>query len=125
MATKVMIVDDNEDLRFSIKEGLKDISANYEYMEAADGKECLEKLKSGQVPDLILLDIMMPNMDGWEVSAEIQKNDDWRKIPIVFLTAKTDDVSKGLGSVVSADYIEKPFEIVDLKARIDKVLSKK
>lgn len=121
MKKKIMIVDDNLDLIYSVKRGLDDLASGYEFIEADSGEKCISLLKKGQIPDLILLDIMMPNMDGWETAAQIRSKLKWKKIPIIFLTAKTDEVSRGLGNVVSEDYIEKPFDIFDLKKRIDKV----
>lgn len=120
----IMIVDDNPDLIYSVKEGLGSISKNYEIIGVESGRKCLDMLKS-QKPDLILLDIMMPVMDGWDVCAKIKSNKKTENIPIVFLTAKTDSISKGMGRLASADYIEKPFDIKDLKKRIDAIIKKK
>ena len=120
----IMIVDDNPDLIYSVKEGLGSISKNYEIIGVESGRKCLDMLKS-QKPDLILLDIMMPGMDGWDVCAKIKSNKKTENIPIVFLTAKTDSISKGMGRLASADYIEKPFDIKDLKKRIDAIIKKK
>ena len=127
MIKKIMIVDDSPELTFTVKSLLEESYDNeYEVVVADSGKKCLELLKDNKIPDLILLDIMMPNMDGWDVAAEIKKNPEWgSKIPIVFLTAKTDSDSKTFGKIVSADYIEKPFEIEDLKERIDKTLEQR
>ncbi|MEK6808750.1 MAG: response regulator, partial [Nanoarchaeota archaeon] len=96
---------------------------NYEVKGVENGKECLDFL-SKQKPDLILLDIMMPGMDGWDVCAKIKGKKDTANIPIIFLTAKTDPISKSMGRLASKDYIEKPFELKDLKRRIDKGLEK-
>jgi len=85
--------------------------------------ECFEFLKKGDRPDIILLDIMMPEIDGWQVFAKLKENPEWREIPIVFLTAKIDEYSKGFGKLSADDYIEKPFEIEDLKERINKILN--
>ena len=120
---KIMAVDDNKDVLFSIKEGLNSIS-DYEVQTASSGEKCINALEEGNIPNLILMDIMMPEMDGWELTTKIKRNEDWKDIPIIFLTAKTDDLSKGLGSLTSEDYVEKPFEILDLKERIDTVLKK-
>jgi two-component system alkaline phosphatase synthesis response regulator PhoP len=67
---------------------------------------------------------MMPETDGWTLFAKLKERKEWSDIPIIFLTAKTDDYSKGFGKISAQDYIEKPFEIKDLKERIDKVLSR-
>ena len=120
----VMVVDDNPDLIYSVKEGLSSISTDYEIIGAEGGKKCLEMLKT-KTPDLILLDIMMPDMDGWDVCAKVKSNKKTENILIIFLTAKTDSISKGMGRLASEDYIEKPFDIQDLKKRIDAVLKRK
>ena len=121
---KILIVDDDPGIRLTVQYGLKEISSEYEILNAENGEECLKKLRTEDLPDLILLDIMMPKVNGWDVAAEIRKNDKWDKIPILFLTAKTDCNSKNYGSIVSNDYITKPFEIDDLKKRIDDNLKK-
>ena len=120
----ILVVDDNHDLIYSVSEGLMSVSKNYKVVGAEGGKQCLDFLKN-QTPDLILLDIMMPGMDGWDVCAKIKANKKTEKIPIVFLTAKTDPISKGMGGLASEDYIEKPFDIMDLKKRIERVLKKR
>ena len=119
---KIMVVDDNEDLIYSVKRSLGDIAPKYSFIEANGGKKCISILEDGAKPDVILLDIMMPGMDGWETAAQIKSNSTWRNIPIIFLTAKTDDLSKNMGKLTAEDYIEKPFDIYDLKERIEKVL---
>ena len=120
---KIMVVDDNEDILFSVKEGLGSIS-NYDVQTLNRAKKCIEMIEAGEIPNLILLDIMMPEMDGWELVSRLKRNDVWKDIPVIFLTAKTDDLSKGLGSLTSEDYIVKPFDNEDLKKRIDKVFNK-
>ena len=122
MKKKIMIVDDEPDLIYTVKVGLEDISNDYEVIGANSGMQCLELLKNNQIPDIISLDIMMPEMNGWDVAAEIKKNPQWNKIPLVFLTAKTDSFSKTFGRIVSEDYITKPFEIKELKESIDRLL---
>ena len=122
MKKKIMVVDDEPDQILTVKLILEDLSDRYEVIGADSGMQCLELLKNNQIPDLILLDIMMPGMNGWDVAAEIKKNPIWNKIPLVFLTAKTDSFSKTFGSIVSEDYITKPFEMKELKKIIDKFL---
>lgn len=124
MKKSILIVDDNPDVRFSVKLGLEDLDASYEVMTAESGDKCLEFLKNNQIPDIILLDIMMPREDGWNIFAKVKEKLEWRNIPIIFLTAKTDDYSKGFGSISAADYVEKPFDIEDLKKRIDNILNR-
>ncbi|MCK5258624.1 MAG: response regulator, partial [Thermoplasmatales archaeon] len=88
------------------------------------GRECFELLKKGQIPDLILLDVMMPKMNGWDVFTKLKETPEWRGISVVFLTAKIDPYSKGFGTLLANDFIEKPFEISNLKERIDNVLDR-
>ena len=121
MAKKVMIVDDEPDVRTSVSQILK--VSGYTIIEGENGAECLLKLQQ-EIPDLLILDIMMPGMSGWDVAAKIKENQKWRDIPIVFLTAKGDDMSIGMGSIAAKDYIVKPFDIMDFKRRVEKLLKK-
>ena len=120
---KIMMVDDNVDLTYVVKKRLEK-TKTYEVISANSGKECLELLKKGKLPDIILLDIMMPEISGWDTFAKIKANEKWSQIPIVFLTAKTDSYSKGYGNVTAQDYIEKPFEFSDLKKRIENIVGR-
>lgn len=122
MVKKIMIVDDNPDIILSIKNGLED-SAEYKVIGAESGEKCLEILED-EMPDLILLDIMMPEMSGWETYDTIKENEAWREIPLVFLTARTDKIARDAGDFLGEDYIEKPFEIDDIMERIDKILGR-
>ena len=123
MVKKVMIVDDNPDIILSIKNGLEDSTSTYEVIGADSGKKCLELLET-ETPDLILLDIMMPEMSGWETFDKLKENASWGTIPVVFLTARTDRVARNAGGFLGEDYIEKPFELAELKKRIDEVINK-
>jgi CheY-like chemotaxis protein len=122
MKITVLAVDDNKDILFSIKESLES-DHSFSVSCAGSGKECLNRLKHHK-PDVILMDIMMPEMDGWDVVAKIKTNKDQAKIPVIYLTGKTDDLSKGMGSLTSEDYIEKPFDPADLRARIFLVMTR-
>lgn len=122
MKKKIVVVDDDPDLIYVVKMGLKEIGADYEILGVQSGEQCLELLKNNQIPDLILLDIMMPGMNGWDTAAEIKKKPSWERIPLIFLTAKTDSFSKTFGGIVGNNYITKPFEIMELKEKIDKIL---
>lgn len=125
MKKKVMVVDDDPDNNISIKAGLEEMDKNIEVLCADSGKECMDMLKNNKVPDIILLDIMMPELCGWEVIGMIKKNEEWKKIPIVFLTARTDVMAKNAGDFLGDDYIEKPYNLEELKKKIDKLLDKK
>jgi len=123
MVKKILVVDDNPDVIFSVRSGLEESTKDYIVVGAESGEKCLELLKT-EAPDLILLDIMMPEMSGWKTFDKIRENFSWRTIPIVFLTARTDSVAKNAGGFLGEDYIEKPFEIENLKERIDEILNK-
>ena len=119
----IMLVDDNPDLLYSVQKGLESLG-DYRVITVEGGRKCLQLLKDIR-PDLILLDIMMPGMDGWDTCAKIKDNKKTENIPIVFLTAKTDPISKSMGRLASADYITKPFDMKDLKKRINSAINKK
>ena len=121
MPKKVMVVDDEEDIRVSVGQVLE--ISGYEVIKAENGTDCLQKLEH-ITPDLVILDIMMPGMSGWDVAARIKEHDTWRTIPIVFLTAKGDEMSVGMGSLASEEYIVKPFEVRKLKESVEKILGK-
>lgn len=120
MKRTIMVVDDTPDVCYTIKACLEELGG-YKVIIAESGKKCIEKLKKVK-PDLILLDIMMEDLNGWDVCAEIKNNKDTSDIPVIFLTAKTDSISVGFGKMGSEGYITKPFELDDLKAKIDKIL---
>jgi CheY-like chemotaxis protein len=120
-----MLVDDEVDLRISIKTSLEDSYGDeLEIYPVESGIKCIELLKNNEIPDLIILDIMMPDMDGWQVFDRIKANEIWSDIPIVFLTARTDKIAKEAGGFLGDDFIEKPINPKELKSRIDKVLKK-
>ena len=123
MVKKVLVVDDNPDVIFSVKSGLETYDNNYKIKGVRSGRKCLEFLQN-ETPDLILMDIMMPEMSGWKTFDKIKENNAWKDIPIIFLTARTDRVAKNAGGFLGEDYIEKPFEIKNLIGRIEKVLKK-
>ena len=117
-----MVVDDEPDILLTVGQMLQ--MSGYEVIKAIDGKECLEKLNELTTnPDLILLDIMMPDVSGWDVAAKIKENPEWSSIPIVFLTAKGDTMSIGMGGMAAEDYIVKPFDVKDLIIRVNKILN--
>jgi CheY-like chemotaxis protein len=124
MMLKIMLVDDNPDVIFSVKDSLESLDPEITVTGVLSGVECLRKVRADK-PDLILMDIMMPGMDGWEVVARLKADKATSGIPIIYLTGKTDGLSKTLSAVTSLDYIEKPFNTVDLRERIAKVLKKK
>ena len=123
---KIMLVDDEKDQIFGIKTALEEsYPGEFQIISAESGEKCLELLENDSSPDLILLDIMMPEMSGWEVYDKIRDNPQWGNIPIVFLTARTDRIAENAGEFLGDDYIEKPVEVEELKNRINKVLAEK
>lgn len=117
MAKKVLVVDDEKlivkGIRFSLEQDGMEVECAY------DGEEAL-RLATEQTYDMILLDLMLPKMDGFEVCQRIR---DFSDVPIVMLTAKGDDMDKILGLEYGADdYITKPFNILEVKARIKAIM---
>ncbi|MCB2291483.1 two-component system response regulator [Clostridium sp. CS001] len=111
----IMIVDDTEMNIVILVEALQD---DYELIVAINGVDAMELLEE-QKPDLILLDIMMPEMDGYEVLNKIKRRRDLEHIPVILLSAITDSDSKNKGfSLGAVDYVTKPFEIIEVKARV-------
>ncbi len=111
----ILLVDDIETNIDILFQALQD---EYHLSVALDGETALDYVKS-YPPDLILLDIMMPEMDGYEVCRRLQADPDTRDIPVIFLSAKGEIENKATGFEVGAvDYITKPFEIIEVKARI-------
>ena len=114
MKEKILIIEDQEDLVKGLILNLED--EGYEVDYALDGKEGLGKALK-EKPDLILLDIMLPGMNGLEICKELRQNK--LDIPIVMLTAKGDEIDKVIGLEIGADdYISKPFSIRELLARV-------
>lgn len=121
----ILVVDDNPDVIDSLKIGFEDSTQDYRILSAENGQRCLELLQDNIKPDIILLDIMMPKLSGWEVFDHIKKDPSLSTIPIIFLTARTDRIAKNAGSFLGDDYIEKPFDIAHLKKRIEIVIRNK
>lgn len=116
MARKILIVDDEPLIVKGLKYSLE--HDGYETDSAADGEEALKKYFSGKY-DLILLDVMLPKLDGIEVCQRIREKSN---VPIIMLTAKGDDMDKIMGFEYGADdYMTKPFNILEVKARIKSI----
>ena len=122
MRKKVMVVDDEEDIRLTVGQILE--VSGYDVISAETGLDCLEKMERER-PDLVILDIMMPGISGWDVAARIKEHEEWSGIPIVFLTAKGDDMSVGMGGLASVEYIVKPFDIQRLKSCVERIFKEK
>ncbi|KYK27751.1 chemotaxis protein CheY [Thermoplasmatales archaeon SG8-52-1] len=124
MVNKIMIVDDDPSINYTIKRGIEGLNSDYEIITIESGKKCLELLENDQIPDLIVLDIMMPELSGWETFQKIREKLSSDELPIIFLTARKDQVAEKAGGFLGEDYIEKPVKIEDLLERIEKVLNK-
>lgn len=118
---KILIVDDEVHIRDIIKFRLQ--VEGYEILEASNGRNAIDIMMSDK-PDLVVLDIMMPDMDGWEVCKFAKGQSETKDIPILMLTAKTDIRDKIQGMVVGAnDFVTKPFSPNDLVQRVSKLLA--
>ncbi len=112
---KVLVVDDESRMRKLVHDFLS--KSNYEVVEAADGEEAIDIFYENKDISLIILDVMMPKMDGWEVCKQIRKDSN---VPIIMLTAKSEERDELQGFECGADeYISKPFSPRILTARVD------
>lgn len=120
MQKKILLIDDSSVNNLLLQNVLED--DNFEVMVAFSGKEGLEIL-SEETPDLVILDIMMPKMDGFEVLNKIVAGERTKDIPVIMLTAKTDYADKKLSlEAGAADYINKPVNIDDLLKKVNSIL---
>jgi DNA-binding response OmpR family regulator len=119
---KILVVDDEPEavelLEFNLKQ------AGYAVTTAGDGAEALKKARS-QVPDLIVLDVMLPEMDGFEICKSLRLDPGTAKVPVIMLTAKAAEIDRVLGLELGADdYLTKPFSPRELMLRIKKILAR-
>jgi two-component system, OmpR family, alkaline phosphatase synthesis response regulator PhoP len=115
MKTKILLVDDEKDIVEFLQYNL--VHEGFKVITAYDGKEAIEKIS--QKPDLIILDVMMPKMDGYEVCTRIRSMDEYKHIPIMFLTAKASEIDEVHGLNLGAnDFIPKPISPKKLIARV-------
>lgn len=115
---KILVVDDESRMRKLVKDFL--VKQNYEVLEAGDGSEALDIFFDNQDIALIILDVMMPRMDGWQVCREVRN---YSKVPIIMLTARTDERDELQGFQLGVDeYIAKPFSPKILVARVEAIL---
>ena len=119
---RVLVIDDEGPIRLLCRVNLE--AAGMEVREADDGPSGVEAAR-GERPDVILLDVMMPGMDGWEVFGELLKDEETAGIPVVFLTARAElrDQARGL-ELGGVDYVTKPFNPLDLAPLVDDLLSR-
>ncbi len=118
--TKICIVEDDEDILQLLSYNLR--AAGFEMTTSQDGYEALTLIKQGP-PDIILLDLMLPGLDGLEVCKELKRNSETRNIPVIMLTARGEEVDRIVGLELGADdYVVKPFSPRELILRIRAVL---
>lgn len=121
MAKSVLIVDDESYIVKSLSFVMK--NAGFEAFSAGDGEEALQKLDE-MVPDLVILDVMMPKLDGFEVCKAIRGNPAWSSIKIIMLTAKGRDSEREKGLALGADdYLTKPFSTRDILKRVQEMMN--
>lgn len=115
---KILVVDDEQRMRKLVRDFL--VKQNFEVMEAGDGEEAVDLFYANKDIALIILDVMMPKMDGWQVCREIRK---YSQVPIIMLTAKSDEKDELRGFDLGVDeYVSKPFSPKILVARVEAIL---
>ena len=116
--TKILVVDDESRMRKLVRDFL--VKDNYEVIEAGNGEEAVDIFFEQKDIELVILDVMMPKMDGWQVCKEIRQ---YSTVPIIMLTAKSDERDELLGFELGVDeYISKPFSPKILVARVEAIL---
>ncbi len=120
--TKVLVIDDEDPIRLLCRVNLE--AEGMAVIEAKDGPSGLDQARS-EGPDVILLDVMMPGLDGWRVAEELLDDTRTSEIPIIFLTARAEfrDRAKGL-DIGGIDYVTKPFNPLDLAPRVRNMLAR-
>lgn len=120
--TRVLVVDDEAPIRLLCRVNLE--AEGIQVLEASDGPTGLEVVRAER-PDVILLDVMMPGLDGWQVAEELLEDERTAAIPIVFLTARAEirDQARGL-DIGGVDYVTKPFNPVELAPLVEGLLAR-
>jgi DNA-binding response OmpR family regulator len=121
-ATRVLVIDDEAPIRLLCRVNLE--AEGMEVLEAADGPSGLETARA-EIPDVVLLDVMMPGLDGWRVAEELLDDPGTESIPIVFLTARAElrDRARGI-DLGGVDYVTKPFNPVELAPLVRELLDR-
>lgn len=121
MGQKILLVDDERDLVFYAKLFLEE--QGYEIIEAYDGRQALDVLADTK-PDLVILDVAMPRLSGWDVLRIMQDDDDLKDIPVLMLTARAEDADKAKGWTLGVTWYQtKPFELDELALVIERILA--
>lgn len=117
---RILVVDDDHEIVRVLRAYLE--QANFQVYTAYDGATALHAIHHDH-PDLVLLDLMLPDRDGWEITRQLRATEQWQDLPIIMLTARIDDTDKIVGLELGADdYITKPFNAREVVARIRSVL---
>ncbi len=120
MAREVLVVEDEANIALSLEFLME--QAGYRVRTAADGASAMDAIEAS-CPDLVLLDVNMPKMNGYEVCERIRDNPDWSSVRIIMLTAKGRDVEREKGLALGADdYITKPFATTDVVSKVRELL---
>lgn len=121
-ARRVLVIDDERAIRLLCRVNLA--ASGMEVIEAENGRAGLE-LARKERPDLVLLDVMMPDVDGWTVASELAESDETRDIPVVFLTARAEPADRRMGEQLGGvGYLVKPFDPVSIGDVVEEVLSR-
>ena len=120
--TRVLVIDDEAPIRLLCRVNLE--AEGMEVLEANDGPSGLERARA-EAPDVILLDVMMPALDGWRVAEQLLDDDSTQNIPIIFLTARAEfrDRARGL-DIGGVDYVTKPFNPLELAGLVNDLLAR-
>jgi DNA-binding response OmpR family regulator len=121
MANKILVVDDEPNIVLSLEFLMK--QAGFQVRTASDGEAALAAV-AAETPDLVLLDVMMPRKNGYEVCQAIRANPDWKAVRVIMLTAKGREVEREKGLALGADdYITKPFSTQEVVERVRELLA--
>jgi len=115
-----MIVDDDPDILLSLRKLLE--TKGYKVYTFDNGYDLIKALKKGEKPTLIILDVMMPIINGWQIQRLLEANPKWKKYPIFFLTGRSTESAVEMYERYAKDYIIKPFDINDLLAKVNQAL---
>jgi DNA-binding response OmpR family regulator len=121
-APRILCIDDEPEMVELIRLILR--RRGYEVQGATSGAQGLSMMRA-TAPDLVLLDLMMPDVDGWDVYQQMKADESMRRIPVIIITAKAQNIDRVLGLQVAKvdDYVSKPFSPQDLLSRVEKVLT--
>lgn len=121
MAKKILLVDDETDILQTVQLSLE--MEGYEILTACDGKKALDKAQE-HLPDLIVLDVMLPSVDGYQIARILKSNTRSQHIPIIMLTARAQKIDRELGERTGADYyMTKPFDLDQFIKKVEELLA--